>query len=711
MLEITNLIDVPLVGGGEDLLKINKYIAALKKYINVATMPTTIAIQGEWGSGKTSLMNQIRYELCDDQDCYEFDAPFHGIWLNMWEYSMMKTPEEVLINVIKGLTTECSRLLERHNHNAQNNLNNLNAQTSDAVQEFKSKAWSFLKKAAGVTAKAAIKAGINAVGLDGDGVVSSFTEKEDDDETENFDDEVRPSQFRNALQKVIDECLKIDHQNGDTKKKGFLFFIDDLDRINPIEAVHILELLKNLFEVNKCIFVLAIDYEVVVKGLKAKFGEGNQDDRAYRSFFDKIIQLPFSMPVSAYNISNFIKNSLTNLDFMTDSEMNEIVSLEGGENSTYLECLENFVYWSTGANPRAIKRLLNSLLLIQIMQEDNTEVSTAQYKDTYVKAINFGFVCIQIAYPEVYDCLLKENNFLEWDDETAHEFHLKKIDDTKIEELSTLKEFDELWEQILYRICQKSTFLSGRAQNISRLLNTIRYLIPEDKDFAETITEIIELSAVTTVSSVDVSLREKGKQPKIVRRGDDVISSIIKKIIEEKTASGYLLDGVDLSDSKSRIPIICKDLFNTYGIKCGIKYNAYVNKELVNKINFQMQVYVSQSTVKNNPEIQKYYEKLFTLFGKKLNLDLLSSQIKNGRIVKSIDMFEYTDADTHTDEEIYSTLNSFIEKCLTTVENDVKQYKDELDNIIEYQQDYIYRIREARKNGQCEEDAWWHWFY
>lgn len=85
-----------------------------------------------------------------------------------------------------------------------------------------------------------------------------------------------------------------------------MFFIDDLDRINPENAVQILELLKNMFEVNNCIFVLAIDYDVVVKGLKAKFGSNTgDDDRAFRSFFDKIIQMPFSMPVGAYDITAF----------------------------------------------------------------------------------------------------------------------------------------------------------------------------------------------------------------------------------------------------------------------------------------------------------------------------------------------------------------------------------------------------------------------
>ncbi len=462
-LPFTNLVDVPLPGGNEDLLKITKYVDALKMYIMVATMPTTIAIQGEWGSGKTSLMNQIRYGLCDRLEEIKHDAPFHGIWLIMWEYSMMKTPEESLISVIKGLTSECSKLLLRHNAK------------SEAVQQLKSHAWSFLKKSAIFAAKTALKAGVNAAGLDGEAAVSALV---NGDDGEKIDNEVLPSQFKDALQKVINECLELDKSKGDTNKKGFIFFIDDLDRINPIDAVHILELLKNLFEVDHCIFVLAIDYEVVVKGLKAKFGERNQDDRAYRSFFDKIIQLPFSMPISSYDISNFLKKALENLNFMSAEEMNTQITFEDDQTISYLECLENFIIWSTGTNPRAIKRLLNSLLLIQIMQLDDTD-NGAEYQQPFVKAINFAFVCMQIAYPEVYDCLLKENNFLQWNNETARDFALKPLPQDKEENLMNVKEFSEEWAIVLYRICQKNSFLSVRVQAICRMFNTIRNLIPK----------------------------------------------------------------------------------------------------------------------------------------------------------------------------------------------------------------------------------------
>ena len=73
-----------------------------------------------------------------------------------------------------------------------------------------------------------------------------------------------------------------------------IVFVDDLDRLNPPVAVEILELLKNIFCINDCIFVLAIDYEVVVKGLEPKFGKlTDKNEREFRSFFDKIYKCRF----------------------------------------------------------------------------------------------------------------------------------------------------------------------------------------------------------------------------------------------------------------------------------------------------------------------------------------------------------------------------------------------------------------------------------
>ena len=61
--ETIGIVDEPLVKKGEDLLKIKRYSNALIKFIKNSQTPITVGIQGEWGSGKTSLLNTIYAEL------------------------------------------------------------------------------------------------------------------------------------------------------------------------------------------------------------------------------------------------------------------------------------------------------------------------------------------------------------------------------------------------------------------------------------------------------------------------------------------------------------------------------------------------------------------------------------------------------------------------------------------------------------------------
>ena len=514
-MKYTNIIDSPLGGSEKDLLGVSDYVNALSRFLSSASMPTTIAIQGEWGSGKTSFMNQIKSQLCDDADKPDTDKMFHGIWVNMWEYSMMKDPEDILINVIKGLTSSCLEVFE-----------NRVEKNSFDVENLKKKTWGFIKATSAFAVKAVAHVGLNAVGADGENLIEDYVDSIKGEKKDALTlKEVRPKEFRDAFAKVITECLDLDRKNGDTNKKGFMFFIDDLDRIPPENAVHILELLKNLFEVENCIFVLAIDYEVVVKGLKAKFGAENQmDERAYRSFFDKIIQMPFSMPIGAYDITGFVESSVDNIGVFTHDELNQLLSVDGEKVKTS-EVLADMVLLSTGTNPRSIKRLLNSLSLIDIMhkikiqkeKECGRKINDMSVED---KAMNFGLVCIQVAYPDIYDLLIQESNFLEWDDSSARDFRLKALSPEKVEYLSTLEEFDEKWEQVLYRACQKSVYLSNRVLNISRLLNKIRFLCPDQEQFPAKIVELLGMSAVTTVSSVDSVTVEANKNKNYSRSND-----------------------------------------------------------------------------------------------------------------------------------------------------------------------------------------------
>jgi len=458
----SNIIDKPRKAGAPDLLGVDDYMHALIKFIETCNMPTTIAVQGEWGSGKTSMLNQIKHQLCETgvDKAIDNNLPYYGIWINTWQYSIMKTREETLMAIIGGLTNEISRIIKRK-HESQ----------SQAVL---SKVTSLFGK----IAKAGAKAAVHHIGLEGELVDSIL---------EGNEETVDLLNFKNSLQEAINECLELDKKQGNNNR-GFIFFIDDLDRIDPPVAVEILELIKNIFEVDNCIFVLAIDYEVVVKGLIPKFGPlTDKNEREFRSFFDKIIQLPFSMPVAMYDVNHFLLQSLEDIGY---------IDAQFSENESLKDKLTDFAMLSVGTNPRSLKRLINTLSLLNIIGN----VKNNEKKEVYELVVNFGLVCIQIAYPKVYQILIEEPDYKEWNEKTAKKLRLPELLEGQAIALKETTEFDEEWETILFRICQKEPYLASRAFQISLLLNYLSEIIPVELDFGEEISKILGSSAVTSVS-------------------------------------------------------------------------------------------------------------------------------------------------------------------------------------------------------------------
>ena len=312
----SSIIDVPRRHDQDDLFGIKVYQDALIKYIKLTDTPITIALQGEWGSGKTSLMNLLRWNLCEVDD-----ALYFPVWINTWQYSLMKTPQQAIISILEGIVNQIAAL-------------NPNAKRNESMK----KIGGLFKKMAKVGAKVA--AGV--AGVDGD-VVDDIV---GDDKAQSD-----INQLKEEIGKLIDDAL-----STDTSKVGFTFYIDDLDRIDPPVAVEILELLKNIFDLEKCVFILAIDYDVVIKGLKPKFGElTEKNEREFRSFFDKIIQLPFSMPVASYNVDTFLVDALRKIEFFTDEDLKDM---------NLAENLSEVARLSVGSNPRSLKRLTNTLSLI-----------------------------------------------------------------------------------------------------------------------------------------------------------------------------------------------------------------------------------------------------------------------------------------------------------------------------------------------------------
>ena len=403
----SSIIDVPRKHTQDDLFGIQVYQNALIKYVKLTDTPITIALQGEWGSGKTSLMNMLRYNLCDVDN-----APYFPIWINTWQYSLMKTPSQAIMSILEGIINQIGEL----NPNEQK------------WKESKRVIGGIFKKMAVVGTKVAA----GTVGLDKDIVDDVF-----ESGSSAISDIV---QLKQEIAKLIEDALA-----KDSSKQGFTFYIDDLDRIDPPVAVEILELLKNIFDLERCVFILAIDYDVVIKGLKPKFGElTDANEREFRSFFDKIIQLPFSMPVASYNVDTFLVDALGKIEFFTQSELAD---------TELAEKLSEITRYSVGTNPRSLKRLTNTLALISIIYEEQKggDSSTGTLLE---KLVNYAMVCIQIAYPYIYNQLCEEPDFKSWNEKIASKLKLRPLTEDETERLNSTEEFDEEWEKVVFRMCQ-----------------------------------------------------------------------------------------------------------------------------------------------------------------------------------------------------------------------------------------------------------------
>lgn len=450
----SSIIDVPRQHQQNDLFGIQVYQDALTKFIQYTDTPITIALQGEWGSGKTSLMNQLRYNLCDADG-----AAYYPVWINTWQYSLMRTPSQAIIAILEGIIAQIGELSPNHKWD-----------------ESKKKIGGLFKKMAVVGAKVAV----GTVGVDGEAVDDLFAQN---------GGESTIVQLKKEIAKLVETSLE---QNP--SKKGFTLYIDDLDRIDPPAAVEILELLKNIFDLKHCVFVLAIDYDVVIKGLKPKFGElTDKNEREFRSFFDKIIQLPFSMPVASYNVDTFLVEALSEIEFFSKEELADTVLAEN---------LSEIARLSVGCNPRSLKRLTNTLSLISIINESLAKASSLT-QTTKDKTLNFALVCMQIAYPYIYNQLSEEPDFKKWNESVATKLKLRQLTESEKESLDVTDEFDDEWEKVLFRMCQKEIYLSNRVFSVSGLFNKIADVVNDDEHLGDIIASTIELSAVTNLKAFD----------------------------------------------------------------------------------------------------------------------------------------------------------------------------------------------------------------
>lgn len=559
----TSITDKPISSLEEDQLQSKKYAETLASFIQRSDTPLTVGLQGEWGTGKTSMMYMLR-EILDKQDVATS-------WVNTWEYSMFRGAHETTPAVLKGMLDKLKESC------VEKGTWSVGDEASQKVQK--------IGRFIGNLANQVVR---NQVGIDVKDAAQGNAN------SEQLATEI--SFVKAQIKEVIDDLLK----DSNNKYNRVVFFVDDLDRIPPTDAVEVLEALKNMFDVPNCIYVLAIDYDVVVKGLEGKFGKKTEEnEREFRSFFDKIIQVPFSMPTGTYDITQLLVSKLANMGIEIPEDQKDYFT--------------DVVKYTVGFNPRSLKRFMNSFSLLRSLRQISEDgVKVNKYDDLVL----FGLLGLQISYSKVFRLITTESRFWDWDSAFANKMKVS-LDDVKdqIEDFDPdyKNKTDEDWEQIIYGFCNKplnngrpDPYLSARWENIVDLLNMLAVALM-GKDFSqandnsrstfeESWNNGLSFASITNVDD-DPSAKMSSEKKRVHVRFESVEDKIrviegaaenpanvtlwkllVNKIREEEQGWSYNLMGSYITTKNSNDSLFFK-LYNPSAKSLGITALVYHKKE------------------------------------------------------------------------------------------------------------------------------------
>ena len=454
---MSSITDKPITTLNQDLLKVEKYSLALSNFIIRSDTPITVGLQGEWGTGKTSLMSLLLEDFNEKNIACS--------WVNTWEYSLFRNANETTPGVLRGM-------LEKLKESCKSR--GIWTLKDDTEEKFKSAARFLGGLANQIVAK---QTGIDVKGA---AAVGGSNQKSSAEVAE--------------IKALIADLIKDLITDPKNPIEKVVFFVDDLDRIPPGDAVEVLEALKNIFDIPNCVFILAIDYDIVVKGLESKFGpKTDENEREFRSFFDKIIQVPFSMPIGTYDIENFLVEKLKDLGTGILEEEKEL----------YVKAVK----YSIGYNPRSLKRYLNAFSLINHLKEIELDDEQPKGDDFML----FAVLGIQISYPKIFRLLSQKPNFPEWNKGFGNKFGVEwDAIQEKIKKFGESDLIDEEWEQVTWGACQSDSYLRARAFSVLELLNLLR------NKYKDTLEDELETAMTfASITSVDDDVETKQAVQKV----------------------------------------------------------------------------------------------------------------------------------------------------------------------------------------------------
>jgi hypothetical protein len=344
-----------------DTLNLLPYAEALADFIHECESPMSIGIQGDWGIGRTSLMNMLRGNSDEASSGLLSSKVCKTISLDSWPYSQFDHDDNMPVACLYALTQDMGQAL-------------INEPGIDAAQ-----------------LQSRLEAATNRLTV----VMQQLRELAQGSSSDSpggkpyIDISAQMLRFQREFEKLVALWTSAD------ESRRVVIFVDDLDRIRPVMALELLEAIKNFIDVPGCVFVMTLDYEVVQRGMVEKLGRDLQKTSG-KALFDKMIQLPFVVPTTSYQLDEYIIDLLSKagLPCVRDNE-------DDSENRQFFLDITRF---TVGRNPRSIKRVVNYTNLLERIHRHNSARDTTEGECK----ILFALVSMQIAWPELFQYFIRD---------------------------------------------------------------------------------------------------------------------------------------------------------------------------------------------------------------------------------------------------------------------------------------------------------------
>lgn len=306
------LTDNPVMRNSEDMFGFRSHVQAIHKAVAAAEpLPLTVGVFGSWGTGKSSFLGMWR-------DVFQSEGT-HTIWFNPWKYDRKVEVWAALLHTILGEMEQPEGLRDK------------------ASRLARAATWLSLRAGLGHAASLATGGVLNAQHLGEmlDSITASDSHEYRQISRFEYD-------FRDAVEEFVEPGGRL------------VVFVDDLDRCTPDAAVTVLESLKLFLGQSQCVFILALDVDVLAAVATNKFGQALQgapeEAISGMAYLEKIVQLPFFLPAVSFPVLR--------------SALAQYVG-ELGDNEAFWDLIQ----LGLGSNPRRVKRFINVLNLAALTLE------------------------------------------------------------------------------------------------------------------------------------------------------------------------------------------------------------------------------------------------------------------------------------------------------------------------------------------------------